>query len=129
MRQRWLFLLLLCQPNEGVPDGNGCLALGVGWGFLNSRLPWVCPFTYWCRCQLSMQPLLVGMLDAVECCREPVKMVEVSLEEEVNSPANVTTGCGTRRGTGCGRTGAGGGGILRGGGRYSGAGGDARMVV
>jgi uncharacterized membrane protein YgcG len=76
-----------------------------------------------------MQPMLVGMLDAVECCCEPVKMVEVSLEEEVNSPATVTTGCETRRGTGCGRTGAGGGGILRGGGRCSGAGGDARMVV
>jgi hypothetical protein len=41
-----------------------------------------------------MQPLLVGMLDAVECCCEPVKMVEVSLEE-VNSPATVTTGRGT----------------------------------
>jgi hypothetical protein len=54
MRQRWLFLLLLCQPNGGVPGGNGCLALGVGWVFLNSRLPWVCPFTYWCRCQLSI---------------------------------------------------------------------------
>jgi hypothetical protein len=76
-----------------------------------------------------MQPLLVGMLDAVEYCREPVKMVEVSLEEKENSPATVTTGCGTRRGTGCGRTGAGGGGIRGGGGRYSGAGADARMVV